>query len=121
MQVYRATLCVCCVLQYLNLLRSFNFYRMLVVFSKLCPFCFFYHSVCYLIPVIIFEEGRSKNVMTEFAENSLVSIFPIIHSNWNLKAVYFIHNFSKKCFNSEYTILPLSLSSTLPKGPCQNI
>lgn len=116
---YCAILSVCCVLQYLNLLHSFNFYIMFVVFSRMCPLCFFYHSVCCLITVIFFEEGRK--VITEFAENSLVSIFLIIYSNWNLKAVYFIHNSSKKCFNSDYTTLPLNPSKTPPKSPCEHI
>lgn len=72
------------------------------------------------MPVIIFEVGRSKKAMTEFAENSLVSIFPIIHKD--PKVVYSIHNSSKKYFNSEYTTLALSLSNTLPpKSLCQHI
>lgn len=121
MQVYCAILNVCYIQQYLNLLYSFNFYIKFVVFSKRCPLYFFYHSLYCLIPGIISEEGRSKKVITEFAENSLVSIFPIIHSNWDLKAEYFIQNSSKKCFNYEYTILLLSLSNSPPRSLCQHI
>lgn len=73
------------------------------------------------IPVIMFELVKNKKAMTEFAENSLVSIFPIIHRNWNLKAAYLIHSSSKKCFNSEYTALPLSLSNTPPKNLCHHL